>query len=81
MPTYSYRCTDCDHAFEVFQKITDDPITRCAKCGKGTAKRGIGGGYVSFQFKGTGYYLTDYKRSENSKSEGACGCSKKDCCK
>lgn len=58
MPTYEYRCTACDYEFENFQKITDDPITVCPKCG-GTVEKliGLGGGIL---FKGSGFHATEY---------------------
>ncbi|MGI6595115.1 MAG: zinc ribbon domain-containing protein [Elusimicrobia bacterium] len=64
MPTYEYECTDCEHKFEQFQKMTDKPVTKCPKC-KGKVKRliGLGGGII---FKGPGFYTTEY-RSENYK--------------
>lgn len=58
MPTYGYRCTECKSEFERFQKITDAPITVCDSCG-GAVKKII---YpVGIQFKGPGFYVTDYK--------------------
>jgi putative FmdB family regulatory protein len=61
MPTYEYECEVCHHHFEEFQKITDKPIRKCPKCGKKT-KRLIsrGGGFI---FKGSGFYITDYKKN------------------
>lgn len=58
MPTYEYRCTECTHEFEKFQKITDDPIAICPECGGAVEKLiGMGGGIL---FKGPGFYATDY---------------------
>ena len=58
MPTYGYRCTECKSEFERFQKITDAPVATCDSCG-GPVKRIL---YpVGIQFKGTGFYVTDYK--------------------
>jgi putative FmdB family regulatory protein len=66
MPTYEYKCLECGHQFELFQKITEDPINECPNC-KGHVKRliGMGAGPI---FKGSGFYQTDYK-SKSSKSE------------
>lgn len=64
MPTYQYRCTECGHEFEEFQKITDEPIKECPKCG-GKPQRLISGG-AGLLFKGGGFYITDY-RSEGYK--------------
>ena len=72
MPTYEYVCSKCDHQFDVFQPITDKPLTVCLKdrCGmkrwgKGKVKRAIGTG-AGILFKGSGFYITDY-RSDNYK--------------
>jgi putative FmdB family regulatory protein len=70
MPNYDYECRHCNHVFEVFQRITDDPISHCPKCG-GPVKRLIGGG-IGVIFKGSGFYTTDYKRSSAS-TEGVKG--------
>lgn len=59
MPTYQYKCLECDHRFELFQSMTDDPVTKCEKCG-GRVKRLIGTG-AGFIFKGSGFYCTDYR--------------------
>ena len=65
MPTYDYKCTECNHAFEMFQMMTADPITNCPEC-EGVVKRLIGTGAGPI-FKGSGFYQTDYKnRSVNS---------------
>ena len=72
MPTYEYVCSKCDHEFEIFQSIKDKPLTTCPKelCakkpwGKGKVKKKIGAG-AGLIFKGSGFYITDY-RSENYK--------------
>ena len=62
MPNYDYLCKNCDVKFEVFQKMSDDRLTDCSKCGKPELKRLIGKG-TGVIFKGTGFYCTDYKRS------------------
>jgi putative FmdB family regulatory protein len=62
MPTYDYECRQCGHRFELFQSITEEPVKRCPKCGKNTARRLFGGG-LGIIFKGSGFYTTDYKRS------------------
>jgi putative FmdB family regulatory protein len=62
MPTYQYRCSSCGHEFEEFQSITEDPIERCPRCGKKT-HRIISGG-AGFLFKGSGFYITDYRSKE-----------------
>jgi len=64
MPTYEYRCRDCGEKFDEFQKISDPPLTKCPFCGGGV-DRLISGG-LGVLFKGSGFYLTDY-RSESYK--------------
>lgn len=63
MPTYDYKCLKCNEKFEVFQKINDDPIDKCPKCG-GEVKRLIGAGAGPI-FKGSGFYQTDYKNNKS----------------
>ena len=65
MPTYEYECAKCAKIFEVFQRITDKPLSKCPTC-KSKVKRliGTGSGVI---FKGSGFYATDY-RSEGYKS-------------
>jgi putative FmdB family regulatory protein len=72
MPTYEYVCEKCQHQFDLFQSIKDQPLTVCPKekCGqkqwgKGKVKRLIGAG-AGLIFKGSGFYITDY-RSKNYK--------------
>jgi putative FmdB family regulatory protein len=67
MPTYDYECTECKHRFEMFQSIKDDPIEKCLKCG-GKVKKLIGGG-VGIIFKGSGFYVNDYKKGGGKKHE------------
>lgn len=68
MPLYEYECSGCDRRTEVIQRFADDPLTECSECG-GELKRLISAPAV--QFKGTGWYVTDYggrKSSESSSS-------------
>lgn len=74
MPTYDYRCTACGHKTEVRQKITDASLTTCDQCGKETFQRGPGGG-IGLSFKGSGFYITDYKGEKPRPSE-CCPCGK-----
>jgi putative FmdB family regulatory protein len=58
MPTYEYQCKNCDHRFEVWQKMTDDPLTVCPECNNSTLRRVLfPAGIV---FKGSGFYKTDH---------------------
>lgn len=65
MPTYDYECDACGHRFEEFQSITAEPLKKCPKCKKSKLRRLIGSG-GALLFKGSGFYLTDY-RSESYK--------------
>ena len=59
MPTYAYRCTACEHRFEQFQRMTDDPLTDCPECA-GAVKRVIHP--VGVVFKGSGWYINDSRK-------------------
>jgi putative FmdB family regulatory protein len=59
MPIYEYRCKKCNDQIEVFQKSSDKPPTRCRKCGGRMEKQFS---RTSVQFKGEGWYVTDYGR-------------------
>lgn len=74
MPTYEYVCQKCEHEFERFQSIKDEPLKRCPEC-RGKIVRKIGGG-AGLLFKGSGFYITDYrsegyKKAAKSESESA----------
>jgi len=66
MPTYEYKCNNCNYAFEMTQKMSDEPVKICPKCGK-DIKRLIGSGAGTI-FKGSGFYHTDYKNKGNTSS-------------
>ena len=59
MPTYEYQCVKCKKRHEAFQSITAKPLVKCPTCG-GRLKRLLGSG-SGFLFKGTGFYITDYR--------------------
>jgi putative FmdB family regulatory protein len=61
MPTYEYACQKCGHEFEQFQSMRDEPLRKCPQCKKAGLKRLVGGG-AGLIFKGTGFYITDYKK-------------------
>jgi putative FmdB family regulatory protein len=61
MPTYEYECQQCGHRFEEFQKMSDERLQKCPKCG-GKLRRLIGTG-AGMLFKGSGFYVTDYRSS------------------
>jgi putative FmdB family regulatory protein len=58
LPIYEYQCTNCGRTVEEMQRITDEPLKKCPFC-KGKLRRLIS--LTSFQLKGTGWYVTDYK--------------------
>lgn len=66
MPTYDYKCLDCQFDFEYFQSMSDEPLKNCPKC-NGKVKRLIGAGAGPI-FKGSGFYQTDYKNSSPQKT-------------
>lgn len=68
MPTYDYRCKACGHTFELFQSMTEREKRKCPRCEKNSLERLIGAG-AGLIFKGSGYYLTDYR--SKSYEEGA----------
>ncbi len=67
MPTYEYVCTQCGHTFDLVQKMSDEPQETCPKCG-GKVKRKIGAG-AGVIFKGSGFYATDYRKSDYKAKE------------
>ena len=67
MPTYEYKCQKCLRQFDVFQKMTDAPLTECSEC-HGPLKRLIGTG-AGFIFKGSGFYITDYRSDSYKQAE------------
>jgi putative FmdB family regulatory protein len=70
VPLYEYQCKKCKHKFEKIQKFSDPPVRKCPECG-GPVEKVMHAPNV--QFKGTGWYVTDYggkDKSEKSKAEG-----------
>ncbi|WP_022853126.1 FmdB family zinc ribbon protein [Thermodesulfatator atlanticus] len=61
MPIYEYECENCGRHYEVWQKITDEPLTTCEAC-KGKLRKLVS--QSSFVLKGSGWYVTDYARKE-----------------
>ena len=68
MPTYDYICNDCEKMYEYFQSMSDAPIKGCPECKKNSLRRVISGG-TGLIFKGSGYYLTDYKNKKTQSSK------------
>ncbi len=67
MPIYEYRCKSCGYEFEELQSIKEKPITVCPKCSKPSVKRLLSSG-PALVFKGSGFYATDYQKSNTSSS-------------
>ena len=68
MPLYEYKCLKCGHIFERFQKVNDLPLKKCPRCGSPVKK------ILSppaLQFKGEGWYVTDYAQKKSEKKEKA----------
>ncbi|HVN78452.1 MAG TPA: FmdB family zinc ribbon protein [Terriglobia bacterium] len=70
MPIYEYRCEKCGHHFEVIQKFSDEPLRTCSSC-KGKLTKLIS--QTSFQFKGSGWYVTDYAKKSQPRSDSKTG--------
>jgi putative FmdB family regulatory protein len=70
MPTYEYECLECKKRFEVFQSIKDKPITTCGAC-NGRVRKLFG--TAGIIFKGSGFYVNDYKKNGASRSKPANG--------
>ena len=68
MPTYQYICDNCKYEFEKYQSIKADPLKKCPKCHKDALKKVISGG-VGIIFKGSGFYITDYKKQSRSEKK------------
>lgn len=68
MPTYSYRCTECDNAFDIVQAFTDDSLTVCPVCG-GKLRKIFNA--VGVTFNGSGFYRTDSRASSGSSSSSS----------
>ncbi len=70
MPTYGYRCDRCEHELEIFQRMSDEPLKVCPECG-GELRRLL---YpVGVQFKGSGFYTTDYRNGGSRPSQDGHG--------
>ena len=65
MPTYSYRCTECDNAFDIHQEFTDSTLTECPVCG-GKLRKVFSA--VGVTFNGSGFYRNDSRSTKSSSS-------------
>lgn len=70
MPTYDYVCDKCGHEFEAFESIMADPQKHCPKCETESLRRKIGPG-AAILFKGSGFYITDYRSDSYNKAAKA----------
>ncbi len=67
MPLYEYQCDACAHRFEVIQKFSDSPVETCQRC-NGHVRKLLSS--PAIQFKGSGWYVTDYARSGKTETAG-----------
>ena len=68
MPTYAYRCSDCEHAFDIYQQFSDDALTVCPECG-GKLRKVFGS--LGVTFNGSGFYRTDSRAGASSGANGS----------
>jgi putative FmdB family regulatory protein len=75
MPLYEYQCESCDKVFERIQKFSDPPVETCPSCG-GKVRKLLSS--PAIQFKGTGWYITDYARKSGDSGKSSAGKDAKD---
>ena len=68
MPIYEYQCQSCGHILQELQSMSEAALVKCPNCGKNELKRLIGSG-AGLIFKGSGFYLTDYKKKSKEKTD------------
>ncbi|MFC5339058.1 FmdB family zinc ribbon protein [Leucobacter denitrificans] len=68
MPTYAYRCADCEHSFDIYQSFSDEALSVCPEC-EGQLRKVFGSLGVSF--KGSGFYRTDSQSNSGSSSSSS----------
>lgn len=66
MPIYEYQCENCGHQMEKIQKMSDDPLTDCPACEKPALRKLVSA--AAFKLKGSGWYETDFKDKDKSKT-------------
>ncbi len=71
MPIYAYRCSDCGHAKDVLQKMSDPLLTVCPACGASTFVKQVTA--AGFQLKGSGWYVTDFRGGDKAGAPAAGG--------
>ncbi len=70
MPTYAYRCKNCDHSFDIVQSFSDDSLTTCPECA-GTLRKVFGN--IGVAFKGSGFYRNDSREGGSTQSSASNG--------
>ena|SRR2546427_4877453 len=68
MPTYAYMCRDCGHTFDIIQKMTEDTLTICPRCG-GRLRKVFAAPAIAF--KGSGFYTTDHGKGSKGRDESS----------
>ena len=68
MPIYAYKCSECGHAKDALQKISDDPLTICPACGAAAFSKQVTA--AGFQLKGAGWYVTDFRAGGDGANSG-----------
>ncbi len=68
MPIYEYQCQSCAHQMEALQKLSDEPLLDCPACGQASLKKKISA--AGFRLKGSGWYETDFKKSNQKNIAG-----------
>ena len=71
MPIYEYECQACGHRLEALQRLSDDPLTDCPECGEARLVKLVSA--ASFQLKGTGWYVTDFRDKGKKKQKQESG--------
>lgn len=67
MPIYEYRCEHCGQVFEALQRLSDEPLDACRRCG-GSARRIVSS--PAIHFVGSGWYVTDYAKKGEARKDG-----------
>ena len=68
MPIYEYKCQNCEHYFEVLQRISEEPFSSCPECKKNALKKLVSA--PNFRLKGKGWYETDFKKDNQKNLAG-----------
>ncbi|KPJ67515.1 MAG: hypothetical protein AMJ43_04510 [Coxiella sp. DG_40] len=76
MPIYEYQCKNCNYRFEQLQKVDDKPLLKCPQCGQSKLLKLIS--KTSFQLKGNGWYVTDFKESKKKQKQSQAEQTKQD---